>query len=42
MASLCNTEDIELDPRYDNEQLTDVLADEPTADASRSTEGSGE
>jgi hypothetical protein len=33
MASLCNVEDDELDPQYDNEQLTDVSADEPTADA---------
>jgi hypothetical protein len=45
MASLCNTKDNELDPQYDNEQLTDVSADEPTADApqdeERSTEGSG-
>ncbi|RLM62141.1 GAG-POL precursor [Panicum miliaceum] len=33
MASLRNAEDDELDPQYDNEQLEDVLADEPTADA---------
>jgi hypothetical protein len=33
MAFLRNTEDNELDPQYDNEQLVDVLADEPTADA---------
>jgi hypothetical protein len=33
MASLRNTEEDELDPQYDNEQLTDVSADEPTADA---------
>jgi hypothetical protein len=44
MASLRNAEDDELDPQYDNEQLADVSADEPTADAprmkTRSTEGS--
>jgi hypothetical protein len=33
MASLRNTEDEELDPKYDNEQLADVSADEPTTDA---------
>jgi hypothetical protein len=33
MVSLRNTEDEELDPEYDNEQLADVSADEPTADA---------
>jgi hypothetical protein len=33
MASLHNAEDDELDPKHDNEQLTDVSADEPTADA---------
>jgi hypothetical protein len=32
MASLCNMEDDELDPEYDNEQLADVSADEPTVD----------
>jgi hypothetical protein len=32
MASLCNTEDDELGPEYDNEQLADVSADEPIAD----------
>jgi hypothetical protein len=32
-ASLRNAEDDELDPKYDNEQLADVSADEPTADA---------
>jgi hypothetical protein len=31
MASLRNAKDDELDPQYDNEQLVDVLADEPTA-----------
>jgi hypothetical protein len=44
MASLRNVEDDELDPDYDNEQLVDILADEPTVDAprmkTRSTEGS--
>jgi hypothetical protein len=35
MASLCNAEDDELDPQYDNEQLADVSTDEPTADAPR-------
>jgi hypothetical protein len=33
MASLHNTEDDKLEPQYDNEQLADVSADEPTADA---------
>jgi hypothetical protein len=33
MASLRNAEDDELDPQYDNEQLADVSADEPTTDA---------
>jgi hypothetical protein len=33
MASLRNVEDDELDPQYNNEQLTDVSADELTADA---------
>jgi hypothetical protein len=33
MASLCNAEDDELDPQYDNEQLADVSTDEPTVDA---------
>jgi hypothetical protein len=33
MVSLRNTEDDELDPQYDNEQLTDVSADGPTVDA---------
>jgi hypothetical protein len=33
MASLRNLEDDELDPQFDNEQLANVLADEPTADA---------
>jgi signal transduction histidine kinase len=33
MASLCNAENDELDPQYNNEQLMDVSADEPTADA---------
>jgi hypothetical protein len=32
MSSLCNAEDDELDPVYDNKQLMDVSADEPTAD----------
>jgi hypothetical protein len=45
MASLRNAEDDKLDPQYDNEQLADISADEPTADAprmkTRSTEGSG-
>jgi beta-glucosidase-like glycosyl hydrolase len=31
MASLRNAKDDELDPQYDNKQLVDVLADEPTA-----------
>jgi hypothetical protein len=33
MASLRNVEDDELDPKYDNEQLTNISADEPTAEA---------
>jgi signal transduction histidine kinase len=33
MASLRNAEDDELDPQYDNEQLADISADEPLADA---------
>jgi hypothetical protein len=33
MASIRNAKDDELDPQYDNEKLTDVSADEPTADA---------
>jgi hypothetical protein len=33
MASLRNVEDDELDPKYDNEQLTDIPANEPTNDA---------
>jgi hypothetical protein len=33
MASLRNKEDDQLDPEYDNEQLADISADEPTADA---------
>jgi signal transduction histidine kinase len=33
MASLHNMEDDELGPQYDSEQLTDVSADEPTANA---------
>jgi hypothetical protein len=33
MVSLRKAEDNELDPYYDNEQLTDVSADEPIADA---------
>jgi hypothetical protein len=33
MASLRNAEDVELDPQYDNEQLANISADEPTADA---------
>jgi hypothetical protein len=33
MVSLRNTEDDELDPQHDNEQLADVSADEPTVDA---------
>jgi signal transduction histidine kinase len=33
MASLRNAEEDELDPQYDNKQLADVLADEPTVDA---------
>jgi hypothetical protein len=32
-ASLCNAEEDELDPLYDNEQVSDVSADEPIADA---------
>jgi hypothetical protein len=32
MASLRNVEDDELDPEYDNKQLANVSADEPTAD----------
>jgi hypothetical protein len=35
MASLRNTDDNELGPEYDDEQITDVSADEPTADASQ-------
>jgi hypothetical protein len=45
MASLRDVEDDELGPEYDNEQLVDISADEPTADAprlrTRSTKGSG-
>jgi hypothetical protein len=33
MASLCNTEEDELGTKYDNEQLTDVSANELIADA---------
>jgi hypothetical protein len=33
MASLRNTEDDELDHEYDNEQLANVSADKPTANA---------
>jgi hypothetical protein len=33
MASLRNVEDDELDPQYNNEQLVDVSADEPTTNA---------
>jgi signal transduction histidine kinase len=33
MASLCNMEEDELGTQYDNEQLADVSADEPTVDA---------
>jgi hypothetical protein len=33
MASLHNAEDDELDPQYDNEQLANISANEPTADA---------
>jgi hypothetical protein len=44
MASLYNVDDDELGPEYDDEQLADVSADEPTVDAprtrTRSTEGS--
>jgi hypothetical protein len=32
MASLHNTEEDELGTHYDNEQLADISADEPTAD----------
>jgi hypothetical protein len=35
MASLCNKEDNELDPQYDNEQLADVSPDEATANAAQ-------
>jgi hypothetical protein len=33
MASLRNTNDDELGPKYDNEQLADISSNEPTADA---------
>jgi hypothetical protein len=33
MASLHNMKDDELGPEYDNEQLADISADEPTAEA---------
>jgi hypothetical protein len=33
MASLRNTEEDELGTQYDNEQLADISADEPTVDA---------
>jgi hypothetical protein len=33
MASLRNMEDDELDPQFENEQLTDVSANKPTTDA---------
>jgi hypothetical protein len=32
MASLCNADDEELGPKYDDEQLTNISTDEPTAD----------
>jgi hypothetical protein len=32
MVSLCNVEEDELGTQYDNEQLADISADEPTAD----------
>jgi hypothetical protein len=35
MASLRNAEEDELGTQYDNEQLTDVSADEPTTDATQ-------
>jgi hypothetical protein len=35
MASLCNTDDDELGPEYDDELLADVSADDPIADAPR-------
>jgi hypothetical protein len=45
MASVRNTDDDELGPEYDDEQLADVSADEPMADApwtrTRSTKCSG-
>jgi hypothetical protein len=45
MAFLRNADDDELGPEYDDEQLVDVSANEPTANAPRtrrrSTEGSG-
>jgi hypothetical protein len=45
MASLRKADDDKPGPEYDDELLTDVSADEPTADAlrmrTRSTEGSG-
>jgi hypothetical protein len=33
MASLRNTDDDELGPKYDTEQIVDISADEPIADA---------
>jgi hypothetical protein len=33
MAALRNAEDDEMGPQYDNEQLANVSADEPTVDA---------
>jgi hypothetical protein len=33
MASLCNVKDDKMDPQYDNEQLTDLSAEQPTTDA---------
>jgi hypothetical protein len=41
MASLRNMDDDELGPEYNDEQLADISADEPKADAPRvRTEGS--
>jgi hypothetical protein len=33
MTSICNVEDDELDPQYENKQFADVSADEAAADA---------
>jgi hypothetical protein len=41
MAFLRNADDDELGPKYDDEQLADVSADEPTADTPKTRTRSG-